>query len=567
MISRSCPRRLPRAGHVAPARAARPATLAARMVAGDEAGAWGIVEGRARLGCRPGRRLPRHPRSRARVRGRRLGGRHDLGGGRAPGNDGGAAAIGRLGPRFTRRGRKRGAVVLGAPPGEQHSLPTAIVGDLLRGVGFEVLDLGANAPAESFAETARAASRVVAVGIAATTPGHDAAVRSAVRALRRAGVTAPLLVGGAAVTGDDHARWLGADGWSGPDARSAVAAVEQRRPRRPRRGELTWAPRSCSSIGISVSPTTRRSAGPPPPAPSSRSSCSTRTCCARGAQPRAIPARVARRPSPLAALAGRRSGRAGGRHRHGDQYAVVHAVGASAVAASADVSALAQRRQRALADACAHAAVTFELHPGVTIVQPGELLPAGGGGHFRVFTPYWRKWSSATWSTLRAAPSRLALPSGVDVGLLPSFATLAAGTCSPDVVTGGERAGLRRLDVWLDAPSTGPWDTSRLSPYLRFGCLSPLEVARSSPPAGGKGRTTSCVSCAGGTSFTKWRPTSPPSPTPTTDLGLTAPGGRTRPRFRGPMASPGCPLWTRGCANCGARGGCRTGRGCWPRRT
>jgi deoxyribodipyrimidine photo-lyase len=161
-----------------------------------------------------------------------------------------------------------------------------------------------------------------------------------------------------------------------------------------------------------------------------------------------------------------------------ETIAVVRAVGASAVAASADVSALAQRRQRALADACAHAGVTFELHPGVTIVPPGELLPAGGGGHFRVFTPYWRKWSSATWRDVRAAPSRLALPSEVDVGLLPSFATLAAGTCSPDVVTGGERAGLRRLDVWLDAPSTGPWDTSRLSPYLRFGCLSPLEVAR-----------------------------------------------------------------------------------------
>ena len=56
--------------------------------------------------------------------------------------------IGRLGPRFARRGRKRGVVVLGAPPGDPHSLPTAIVGDLLRGVGFEVLDMGANAPAE-----------------------------------------------------------------------------------------------------------------------------------------------------------------------------------------------------------------------------------------------------------------------------------------------------------------------------------------------------------------------------------------------------------------------------------
>lgn len=166
--------------------------------------------------------------------------------------------------------------------------------------------------------------------------------------------------------------------------------------------------------------------------------------------------------------------------------AVARATGASAVATSADVSAFAQRRQRALADACADTGVTFELHPGVTIVPPGELLPAGGG-HYRVFTPYWRKWLTETWRDVRAVPSRLVLPSGVDGGLLPSFETLATGMCSPDVVTGGERAGFRRLDTWLDAPSAGPWETSRLSPYLRFGCLSPLQVARHVAASGWEG--------------------------------------------------------------------------------
>jgi methanogenic corrinoid protein MtbC1 len=47
-----------------------------------------------------------------------------------------------------------------------------------------------------------------------------------VQALRQAGVTAPILVGGRAITDLDHARKLGADGWSGTDAVSAVAAVE-----------------------------------------------------------------------------------------------------------------------------------------------------------------------------------------------------------------------------------------------------------------------------------------------------------------------------------------------------
>ena len=68
--------------------------------------------------------------------------------------------VGRLGPRFTQdRGRKRGTVVLGAVAGEMHALPNAMVADLIRGVGFEVTDLGANTPPESFVEMAQTTPR------------------------------------------------------------------------------------------------------------------------------------------------------------------------------------------------------------------------------------------------------------------------------------------------------------------------------------------------------------------------------------------------------------------------
>ena len=88
------------------------------------------------------------------------------------------------------------------------------------------LDLGANVPAASFVDAARNADRLVAVMIAATTPGHDRAVRASIRTLQAGGITALVLVGGGAIENDAHARRVGADGWSGPDARSAVAAVE-----------------------------------------------------------------------------------------------------------------------------------------------------------------------------------------------------------------------------------------------------------------------------------------------------------------------------------------------------
>jgi excisionase family DNA binding protein len=218
------------------ARNERPATLAQRMVAGDEAGAWQIVEGALAGGAEPSdihlRLLV--PALEAVGSGWEEGALSVADEHRASGVA--VRIVGRLGPRFARRGRKRGAVVLGAPAGELHALPSAILADVLRGAGFEVTDLGADTPAESFVSTARQTERLVAVALGATTLGRDRAVRAVVRALRASEVDAPVLLGGAAILDDAHARRLGADGWTGPDARAAVAAIEriagERGPRR-----------------------------------------------------------------------------------------------------------------------------------------------------------------------------------------------------------------------------------------------------------------------------------------------------------------------------------------------
>jgi len=134
--------------------------------------------------------------------------------------------LGRLGPQFARPGRKRGTVIVGAPAKEDHALPGAILADMLRGAGFDVMDLGANTPSASFVEAAEATGRLVAVVIGATTPGNDRNVAAAVRALHGAGIDAPVLVGGGAIDDGEHSRRLGADGWTGPAAAPAHAAVE-----------------------------------------------------------------------------------------------------------------------------------------------------------------------------------------------------------------------------------------------------------------------------------------------------------------------------------------------------
>jgi excisionase family DNA binding protein len=207
-------------------RAGAVSDLANRMVAGDEPGGWKVVEAVLAGGAAPVDVL-------LDVIAPAL---HRIGDDWATGtlsvaDEHRASAVasrlvGRLGPRFARRGRKRGTIVVGSVEGDDHGLPSAILADVLRGAGYEVLDTGANTPAVSFVDSARAANRLRAVVIGATTGGRDAAIRRTVKLLRANDITAPVLVGGASVGDGDRARKLGADGWTGHGGRDALAAIE-----------------------------------------------------------------------------------------------------------------------------------------------------------------------------------------------------------------------------------------------------------------------------------------------------------------------------------------------------
>ncbi|TDC79944.1 deoxyribodipyrimidine photo-lyase [Actinomadura sp. 7K507] len=133
--------------------------------------------------------------------------------------------------------------------------------------------------------------------------------------------------------------------------------------------------------------------------------------------------------------------------------------------------------------------VEVSAHPGVTVVPPGELTPSGGD-HYRVFTPYWRAWEAARRRPTAKTPAAIRLPSRLRPGSLPKLAGLASGSPSPDAAPGGEREGRRRMTRWLDEAAAGYDEnhddlaadrTSRLSPYLKFGCVSPLELAKAGP--------------------------------------------------------------------------------------
>ena len=155
---------------------------------------------------------------------------------------------------------------------------------------------------------------------------------------------------------------------------------------------------------------------------------------------------------------------------------------AGTVFVNGDVSRYATRREQRLARECASHRIALEVTPGHAVVPAGDVRPAGGD-HYRVFTPYWRAWGATTWRQPRPAPRTLSVPPGIEPGDLPAQ---PAG-CSGGLAPGGERAGRDLARAWLDGPLKRYGDerddladdeTSRLSAYLRFGCVSALALAR-----------------------------------------------------------------------------------------
>lgn len=162
--------------------------------------------------------------------------------------------------------------------------------------------------------------------------------------------------------------------------------------------------------------------------------------------------------------------------------AVTH--GASEVVTSADVSATAALRERRLERFCSTHDLALTVIPGLTIVPPEDLLTTQGTP-YRVFTPYLKSWLASDWREVREPPRRIEVPRGVDPGRLP--ACVSTKHQSPRRPVGGESEAWTRLRAWLECeheragrarqqPARDA--TSRLSPHLHFGCISPLELAR-----------------------------------------------------------------------------------------
>lgn len=151
-------------------------------------------------------------------------------------------------------------------------------------------------------------------------------------------------------------------------------------------------------------------------------------------------------------------------------------------------------RDRSLKTALKAGGLTVETFNGALLFEPWEIK-TGAGGPYKVFTPFWRacRTTAAEPAEPLPPPARLPFPTAAAVAsdrlddwkLTPSAPDWAAEMTQ--AWDAGEKAAEARLTAFLDGPAAGygasrdfpgTEGVSRLSPYLRFGEISPRRIWR-----------------------------------------------------------------------------------------
>jgi 5-methyltetrahydrofolate--homocysteine methyltransferase len=132
-----------------------------------------------------------------------------------------AAAMKILEPILVASGVKpAGIVVLGTVKGDLHDIGKNLVGMMLKGGGFKVVDLGVDVEPDKFVEAVKEnGAKVVALSALLTTTMPQ--MVNVIKALADAGLDeVKVMIGGAPIT-QEYADEIGATGY-GPDAATAV---------------------------------------------------------------------------------------------------------------------------------------------------------------------------------------------------------------------------------------------------------------------------------------------------------------------------------------------------------
>ncbi len=125
-----------------------------------------------------------------------------------------------LKPEIIKAGIKPiGKCLVGTVQGDLHDIGKNLVAMMLKGAGFEVIDLGVDVGPDKFVEQVKTQD-VQVVGMSTLLTTTMPAIEKALKAIKDAGVLVKIMIGGAPVT-QDYADKIGADGYAA-DAASAV---------------------------------------------------------------------------------------------------------------------------------------------------------------------------------------------------------------------------------------------------------------------------------------------------------------------------------------------------------
>jgi deoxyribodipyrimidine photo-lyase len=184
--------------------------------------------------------------------------------------------------------------------------------------------------------------------------------------------------------------------------------------------------------------------------------------------------------------------------RHGkpeaELVAVAQEIGAGAIHFTQEATPFGRDRGRRCHRAFQAAGIEEVPHPGLNAIDDLRAILTKYERPYTVFSPFFKNWLKQERRPILRVPGELpALPPGLDAGRLPTLEGLGLEQEASHPAKGGETQARATLERFLRGPihryrdshdALGEDRTSRLSPYLHFGCITPRQIEERIPAGG-----------------------------------------------------------------------------------